>query len=112
MKKANIVKENKDFNKIINNNIFVKDSNLVIYFSSNNLNKYRIGISVGTKVGKAYIRNNYKRKLRNIADKYKNFYQNGKDYIIIVRKNCLNASYEEILNSFDILINKIEKEKK
>ena len=107
MKKINIVKENRDFSNIINNGKFVKDKNLIIYSLPNNLNKSRFGISVGTKIGKAHIRNNLKRKLRNIVDLNKNSYSNSKDYIIIVRKNCLDIEFNNIKESYDNLLNKI-----
>jgi ribonuclease P protein component len=108
MKKINIVKENKTFNDIINSKNVVKDKNLIIYYKDNDLSKnYRFGISVGKKIGNAVVRNKYKRKLRNIVDNNKKLYANNKDYIIIVRKNCLNISHEEIEKSFVSLINKI-----
>lgn len=111
MKKINVVRDNRDFNKIITKSPFIKDKNLVIYYSPNNLDIHRIGISVGTKIGKAHTRNNLKRKIRSISDKYKNLYSKGIDYIIIVRKNCLDIEYTEISDSFEKLILKIEKER-
>lgn len=111
MKKINTVKENKIFNEIINLNKCVKDKNLVIYYNKNiKSDNYRFGISVGKKIGCAVIRNQYKRKLRNIIDNNKKLYAKDLDYIIIVRKNCLNLTYAEIEKSFINLINKIKKE--
>lgn len=107
MKKMNIVKENTDFSEIINKGRCVKDKNLVIYYKDNNLNKARFGISVGTKVGKAHVRNKLKRQIRNIVDNYKISYSKSKDYIIIVRKNCLEKEYKEIEESYQMLWNKI-----
>ncbi|MEG1494816.1 MAG: ribonuclease P protein component [Bacilli bacterium] len=107
MKKMNIVQKNKDFSKIIENNTYFKDKNLVIYFYFNKLEHNRFGISVGTKIGNAIIRNKYKRKLRNIVDNNKKLYSKGIDYIIILRKNSLNLTFEEIEISFINLINKI-----
>lgn len=107
MKKTNVVKENKDFSKIINTGVYVKDKNLVIYYKDNDLNKARFGISVGTKVGKAHVRNKLKRQIRNIVDNHKISYSKSKDYIIIVRKNCLEKTYQEIEASYRQLWNKI-----
>lgn len=107
MKKINVVKENRDFSNIINKGRFVKDKNLIIYSLPNELNKARFGISVGTKIGKANVRNNFKRKLRNIVDINKNSYSKSKDYIIIIRKNCLETDFLDIKKSYDILFSKI-----
>lgn len=111
MKKINIVKENREFNNIINSGKYVKDNNLVIYYVNNELNRARFGISVGTKLGHAYLRNNYKRKLRNIVDINKNSYSKSKDYIIIVRKGCLESSFDDIKDSYNKLLNRINSEK-
>lgn len=107
MKKTNIVKNNRDFTKIITNNQMVKNSDLVIYYDINTEEKYRFGISVGKKIGNAVIRNLYKRRIRTIVDNHKNLYSKGVDYIIIVRKNCLIREFEQIEDSFIQLMNKI-----
>ena len=107
MKKINIVKENNDFSTIINKGKYVKDKNLVIYYMANDLNRARFGISVGTKVGKAHTRNKFKRQLRNIVDNYKFSYSKSKDYIIIVRKNCLDKTFEDLTNSYETLFKRI-----
>lgn len=106
MKKYNTVKENKEFSRIINHQIFVRNANFVIYYDKNTVGHYRFGISVGTKVGNAVVRNKLKRQIRNILDIHKKLYSNELDYIIIVRKNCLNLSFQEMDES---LINLIEK---
>ena len=104
MKKKDIVKENKYFQDIIKTGNLRKDRNLVIYYKDNNINKNRFGISVGKKVGNAVTRNLYKRRLRNIIDDNKKLCSNSKDYIIIVKKNCLEENYQSIENSFKKLI--------
>lgn len=107
MKKNNIVKENEAFSAIIQKEKYVKDRNLVIYYKENSLEKARFGISVGTKIGKAHTRNKLKRQIRNIVDNYKYSYSKSKDYIIIVRKNCLEISFQEIEQSYQKLFRKI-----
>lgn len=110
MKKRNIVKESRDFSSIIKTGKFVKDKNLVIYYKEKDNTKYRFGISVGKKIGKAVTRNKYKRRMRNIIDNHEKLYSNSLDYIIIVRKNCLLENYQQIEESFVELLNKLNKQ--
>ncbi len=108
MKKINIVKNNREFNDIIKTGRYAKSKSLVIYYKENNLNIYRFGISVGTKIGNAVIRNRIKRQMRNIVDIYKKNYQIGRDYIIIVRNSYLDLNSEDAKNNFIELISKIK----
>ena len=110
MKKINIVKKNEDFKKTIDLNQCLKNRYLLIHYGSNDLDIYRFGISVSKKIGKAVTRNYYKRVIRNIVDNHKKLYSKGKDYIIILRKACLEMNYSELEESFLQLINIIEKE--
>ena len=109
MKKINVVKKNLDFKRIIEMNNCVKNNVFIIHYGSNNLDRYRFGISVSKKIGKAVTRNYYKRIVRNIVDNHKKLYSNNIDYIIIVRKACIGESFSNIEASFVQLINKIEK---
>ena len=107
MKKKEIVKNNYEFDAIIKNGKYKKNNEFIIYYIDNNTEYSRFGISVGKKIGNAVTRNYYKRIIRNICDKNKNLYSNGKDYIIIVRKGLTILNFEKINNSFIDLIKKI-----
>lgn len=112
MKKCDIVKHSRDFEKIIKQGQFVKNNELIIYYTTNNQNTNHFGISVGKKIGNAVQRNYYKRIIRNICDNNKNLYSNGKDYIIIVRKGCTLKSFIDINKSYVYLIEKIDRKEK
>ncbi len=93
MKKINIVKKSRDFTRIIKSNQPYKSNLFVIYKERSN-DIYKFGISIGTKVGNAVVRNKLKRQVKSILDK-KN-YQNNFNCIIIIRKDILNKSFIEI----------------
>lgn len=107
MKKKYIVKNQREFSKIIKNKNFIKNKSFVIYYENNNLLYDRYGISVGTKLGNAVFRNKYKRKIRAIVDNYKKDYINNKDYIIILRESGSKKSFNELEIDFLSLIKKI-----
>lgn len=112
MKKCDVIKNSREFDDIIANSKYVKNNEFVIYYRVNELKKNRFGISVGKKIGNAVTRNYYKRIIRNLCDMNKSLYSKDKDYIIIMRKGCINLTFNKMNDSFKYLIVKInEKEK-
>lgn len=107
MKKYEIVKEKRTFDKIINSSKYVKNDTFVIYYEKHEENYSKFGIAVGKKIGNAVIRNKYKRIIRNLVDQNKFLFKNAFDYIIIIKKKCLSLSYNELNDS----LNKLIKEK-
>lgn len=104
MKKINILKDNKDFNRIIQNNKGYKFKDYILYIEKNTNSIYHFGFSVGKKIGNAVTRNKIKRQLKNIIDK--NTYQNSFNCIIIVRKSILGKRYQEMEKDLLELMNK------
>ena len=111
MKKEDVIKKSREFDDIIKNNRFVKNNNYIIYYRDNN-EKTRFGISVGKKIGNAVMRNYHKRVIRNICDINKKLYSKSKDYIIIMRKGCINLSFKDKNDSFVSLIKIIQSKEK
>lgn len=103
MKKKEIIKDNREFSRIINKNKNVKNKYYSIYYEKNN-SKNLYGISVPTKTGNAVIRNKLKRQVKNIIDNNKNYIQSSYNYVIILRKNLLDLDYQskekELINLF------------
>ncbi len=94
MKKINILKNNRDFNRIINNTKPIKSNNFIIYVEKVNEPSYHFGFSVGKKIGTAVMRNRIKRQLKSIIDKKK--YINGFNCIVIAKKKVLSLTYNEM----------------
>ena len=107
MKKYNRVKKQYEFDDVIKNGNQIKNEYYILYYKENDLGKYRFGISVGKKLGNAVFRNLYKRKIRSIIDNSKKYYQNDLDYIIIMRKACIDLPYIEMENKLVALLKKI-----
>lgn len=93
MKKINILKNNRDFNRIIKNNKSFKYKDYIIYIERDTNDFYKFGISVSKKIGNAVVRNKLKRQIKNIIDK--KCYENSFNCIIILRKGILTKSFSE-----------------
>lgn len=97
MKKINVLKENREFNRIINTKKGHKYKNFIVYVEYNKMkyntnNPYQFGISVSKKIGNAVVRNRLKRQIRSIIDKKR--YENNFKCIIILRRGVLNHNGE------------------
>ena len=97
MKKINILKDKRDFDRIIKNNKPVKYKDYIVYLERVEQGPYHFGFSVGKKIGNAVTRNKIKRQLKSIVDK--KVYQNNFNCIIIVGRGVLERSYEEMMNN-------------
>jgi len=104
MKKGEIIKKKEEFDDIINSTLAKKNLFFIIHSREKKLAKSRYGIAAGTKLGNAVIRNKLKRRVREIINEEKNLFSKDLDYIIIVRKPCIDLKYSE---TKDKLINLI-----
>jgi len=112
MKKKDIVRSNILFNEIIKSGFRISNKYFVICYQKKEEELKNFGIAVGTKVGKAVVRNKIKRQMRNIIDKNYNLFPNFHNYIIICKKEILNLSFQEIEKELINLIIKGEKHEK
>ncbi len=102
MNKKYILRKNEDIQKIINESKKIVNSFFIIYYNYNGLPYNRYCVSVSKKIGKANIRNLYKRRIKDILMKFK--FNNSCDYVIILRKSILNINYEKMKNELSLLI--------
>lgn len=96
MKRYEMIKDKRYFSYIIKNGKFVKNNFFVIYFIDNNNGYSHFGIAIKNSIGKAFIRNKLKRRVRMIIENNKNLFKLSKDYIIMIRDGCLGLSYKEL----------------
>lgn len=101
MNKKFIIKKNREIQALLKRSKKIVSKYFIIYYMSNNLSNNRYCISISKKVGKANIRNLYKRRIKDIL--MKNYINYATDYVIIVRKQILDIPYliikEELLSN-------------
>ena len=100
VKRSEMIKDQNRFNYIIKHGHYNKDRYFVVYDVISKENRYpHFGIAIKTTIGKAVVRNRLKRQTRSIIDNNKKLFKNDRDYIIMIRNECLNSSYDALDNS-------------
>lgn len=100
LKKSYRVKREKDFQAIFETGQNVANRKFVIYFLEKNQAHFRVGISVGKRLGNAVTRNAVKRKVRHVLianqDKLKNY-----DFVVIARKGVEELDFDEVKKNLE-----------
>lgn len=104
MKRIEMIKEHREFTEIIKTEKSIKNKEFSIYIRKGKYNYPHFGIAVSKKLGKAVNRNLLKRRMRVIIDEWKKDLLSNQDYIIIMKENTKNLSFEELRDSFRKLI--------
>lgn len=103
MKRYEMIKDKKYFNRIIKSGKYIKDKYFVIYYinKDNNQNDFpHFGIAIKNSIGSAVVRNRLKRQTRSIIDANKKLFKNDRDYIIMIRNESLNSDFQKRNDSF------------
>ena len=95
MNKKYIVKENTEFNEIINTGNKISNNEFIIFYKNKKEQTPKFGITAPKKIGNAIIRNKCKRQLRNMVISNNLLFKNYNNYIIIIRKGFLINSFKE-----------------
>ena len=90
---------NRRFRQIYNEGKHNANRLLVIYFTENNRNENRIGITVSKKLGNSVKRNLLKRRIKEAYRKTSSHLKEGYDIIFIARVSCADRDYTEIENA-------------
>jgi ribonuclease P protein component len=90
------VRENEHFQKIRRHGISYSDKLLVICLTPNQLSYSRFGFSISSRIGKAVVRNQIKRRLREAIRLRMDFIEPGWDIVFIARAPIRHADYHEM----------------
>ena len=105
MKKINILKNSRDFDRIIKNNKSYKYKDYIFYLEKDTKDVFKFGLSVGKKIGNAVRRNRVKRQLKAIISEKD--YQNNFNCIIIVGKGINERNFIEMKQNLLIAFNNL-----
>jgi ribonuclease P protein component len=107
LKKEFRVKDNKEFQAIFKKGKSFANRQLVIYYMKKEEQAhFRIGLSVGKKIGNAVVRNRIKRYLRQAFHEMENEIKSTYDFIVIARQPTKDMNFFEVKKSLTHLLSK------
>ena len=101
------LKENRDFRRLYNKGKTTVNSALAVYVRPNRLSKNRLGLTVGTKVGKAVCRNRVRRLIRESYRLQEDVLKTGYDLVIVARVKAGHMTFWQIDDALKSLFRKL-----
>ena len=114
MNKRQRIKKNEEFQKVFKKGKSFANRQFVVYcLKKEDQIAFRIGLSVGKKVGKAVTRNQIKRYIRQTFLELKDDVRQDMDYVIIARNPAATLDFHETKKSLEhvLKIAKVVKKK-
>lgn len=99
------LKKNSQFNYIYRKGERFSSKHFTLYIVKSKYNNYKIGYSISKKVGKAWLRNLIRRRLREIV-RLNNLPQNGFNYVLQAKIGASELDYKEIERQLMSIFNK------
>lgn len=99
MRKSYRVKKEKEFQYVFKNGKSYANKKFVVYRLPKNQAHFRVGISVGKKVGNAVTRNAVKRKIRASIYEMKEMIDPSIDFLVIARPSVSDLTSKEVYSN-------------
>ncbi|MFZ3577669.1 ribonuclease P protein component [Virgibacillus sp. DJP39] len=107
MKKAYRIKDNEEFQDVFKKGKSFANRQLVLYYMDKvGQTHFRVGISVGKKIGNAVTRNRIKRHLRHAFQDLDEYISKSTDIVIIARQPTKEMTYDQFKKSLTHLLSR------
>ena len=108
MKQTVSLKLNRGFRRLYQKGKSAVDPFLAVYCRKNRLGFSRLGLTVGTKVGHAVVRNRVRRRLRESYRVHEDRFRPGYDIVVVARGRAAGARYAQLERSLLRLAGKLD----
>ena len=102
------IKQNYEFRRVYNAGKSGATGLIAVYCKRGRPGVSRLGVTVGTKVGKAVIRNKVRRRLKEIYRLHEPELRRGFDIVIVARVKSRGATYRQLEKDFLRLADKLD----
>lgn len=97
-RKSERIRKNSEFTATMNGKRLSRDG-LSLFYRKNEGNAFRIGISVGKKLGNAVKRNLLRRRLRDCIGRVLGDFSAGYDLVFVARPELSNGEFDRVLRA-------------
>jgi ribonuclease P protein component len=101
------LKENHQFRRLYAKGKSAVSPFLAMYCRKNRLGYNRLGLTVGTKVGHAVVRNRVRRRIRESYRVHEDRYRQGYDIVVVARVRAAHCRYRQLERSLLSLSDKL-----
>ena len=101
------IKNNRDFRRLYSKGKTAANAYLAVYCRPNRTAGNRLGLTVGTRVGKAVVRNRVRRLIRESYRLREEQIAKGYDLVIVSRTRAATANYHQIDHALAALLHKL-----
>ncbi len=107
MKQTVSIKRNYEFRRLYQRGKSAVCPCLAVYCRRNRFGKNRLGLTVGTKLGKAVVRNRVRRRIREAYRIHETQFLSGWDIVVVARVRAAHVGYQELERSLLRLLEKL-----
>ena len=108
MKYTVSLKENRVFRRLYAKGKSAVGPAMVLYCRKNGRKENRFGITAGTKLGHAVVRNKVRRRLREIYRLHEAEFLPGRDIVVVARVRAVHSRYADLDKQFLRLAKKLQ----
>ena len=102
------IKHNYEFRRLYSAGKSAATALIAVYCRRNRQGASQLGITVGTKVGKAVVRNRVRRRLKEIYRGHEPAIRRGFDIVVVARVKSRDATYSQLEADFLRLLDKLD----
>ena len=105
-----MLRSTKDFAALQNSSRSRAHPLLILRWRANGLDRARVGLSTGRRLGNAVVRNRVRRRLREALRASDSWPRGGWDLLVVARPESAQASYRELQEALDRLFGRMTRD--